>query len=110
MVKNPPANAKDVRDTGSIHGSGRSPGGRQRNALQYSFLEKPMDRGAWWAMVYRGHKEVDKTEQLCTHTCLMCQMHELLQIMDLALNSAFLSWKSLTSFTIMQWYNFQKKM
>ena len=32
--------------------------------LQYSFLENPMDRGAWWAMVHRGHKESDRTERL----------------------------------------------
>ena len=49
MVKNLPANAGDVRDTGSIPGSGRSPGGGHGNPLQYSCLEKAMDRGAWEA-------------------------------------------------------------
>ena len=53
MVKNSPANAGDVRDTGSIPGSGRFPGGGPGNPLQYSCLENPMDRGAWWAMVHR---------------------------------------------------------
>ena len=53
MVKNSPANAGDVRDTGSIPGSGRFPGGGHGNPLQYSCLENPMDRGAWWAMVHR---------------------------------------------------------
>ena len=48
MVKNPPANAGDIRDTGPILGSGRSPGGEQGKGLQYSCLENPMDRGAWW--------------------------------------------------------------
>ena len=43
VVKNPPASAGDVRDTGSIPGSGRSPGGRHENPLQYSCLENPMD-------------------------------------------------------------------
>ena len=43
VVKNPPTNVGDVRDTGS----GRSPGGRRGNPLQYSCLENPMDRGAW---------------------------------------------------------------
>ena len=59
MVKNPPANAGKA---GSIPGSGRSPGGGHGNPLQYSWLENPMDRGAWWAIVHRGHKESDTTE------------------------------------------------
>ena len=52
MVKNPPANAGDSRDTGSIPGSGRSPGGENGNPLQYSCLENAMDREAWWAAVH----------------------------------------------------------
>ena len=51
MVKNLPANAGDIRDAGLITGSGRSPGGGHGNPLQYSCLENPMDRGAWWAAV-----------------------------------------------------------
>ena len=51
MAKNLPANARDVRHSGSIPESGRSPGGGHGNPLQYSFLENPMDRGAWWATV-----------------------------------------------------------
>ena len=47
MVKNPPSNEGDVEDMGSIPGSGRSPGGRNGNPLQYSYLENLMDRGAW---------------------------------------------------------------
>ena len=47
VVKNPPANAGDVRDKGSIPGLGRSPGGGHGNLLRYSGLESPMDRGAW---------------------------------------------------------------
>ena len=46
VVKNPPANVGDIRDAGSIPGSGRSPGGGLGNLLQYSYLENPMDRGA----------------------------------------------------------------
>ena len=63
VVKNPPANSGDLRDTGSIPGSGRSPGEGNGYSLQYSYLEKPMDRGAWrptyspW-----GHIESDTTE------------------------------------------------
>ena len=49
MVKNLPANAGD---NGLIPGLGRSPGGGHGNPLQYSCLENPMDRGAWWAMVH----------------------------------------------------------
>ena len=52
VVKNPPANAGDMRDVGLIPGLGRSPGGGHGNPVQYSCLEHPMDRGAWWATVY----------------------------------------------------------
>ena len=52
MVKNPLANAGDVRDTGSIPGWGRSPGGGHGIPLQYSCLEKPMGGGARWATVH----------------------------------------------------------
>ena len=51
VVKNPPANAGATRDVGSIPRSGRSPGGGSGHPLQYSCLENPMDREAWWAMV-----------------------------------------------------------
>ena len=52
VVKNPPANAGDVEDVGSIPGSGRSPGGGHGDPLQYSCLGNPMDRGAWRAAVH----------------------------------------------------------
>ena len=52
MVKNPAANAGDIRDTGSIPESERSLGGGKGNSLQYSCLENPKDRGAWWATVH----------------------------------------------------------
>ena len=52
-VKNPPANEGDMRDMGSIPGSERSPGGGHGNPLQYSFLENPTDRGAWWATLHK---------------------------------------------------------
>ena len=58
MVKNPPANAEDE---GLIPGLGRSPGGKHGNPVQYSCLGKPMDRGAWWAMVHGVSKELDMT-------------------------------------------------
>ena len=53
VVKNPPANAGDARDADSILGWGRSPGGGHGNPLEYSCLENPMDRGAWWATAHR---------------------------------------------------------
>ena len=49
VVENPPGNAGDIRDLGLIPGLGRSPGGGHGNPLQYSYLENPMDRGAWQA-------------------------------------------------------------
>ena len=52
VVKNPPANAGDTGDVGSIPGSGRSPRGGDGNPLQYSCLENSMDRRAWWSAVH----------------------------------------------------------
>ena len=52
VVKNPSVNTGDIRDSGSIPGLGRSPGGGHGNPLQYSCLENPMDRGAWRATVH----------------------------------------------------------
>ena len=53
VVKNPPANAGDIRDAGSIPGLGRYPGEGHDNPLQSSCLGNPMDRGTWWAMIHR---------------------------------------------------------
>ena len=53
VVKNSRANAADLRDKGSIYGLGRAPEGEHDNPPQYSCLENPMDRGAWWATVQR---------------------------------------------------------
>ena len=52
MVKNQPADAGATGDTGSIPGSGGSPGGGHGSPVQYSRLENPTDRGAWWATVH----------------------------------------------------------
>ena len=57
VVKNPPANAIDVRDMGLISGLDRSPREGHGNPLQYSCLENPMGGGAWWAIVTWGRKE-----------------------------------------------------
>ena len=49
LIKNLPGNARVFKDAGSVRGLGISPGGGRGNPLQYSCLENPMDRGAWWA-------------------------------------------------------------
>ena len=67
MVKNPPANAGDIRDLNSIPGLGRSPGGGNGNPLQYSCLENPMDRGAWKATVHWVTKSWTQLKWLSMH-------------------------------------------
>ena len=67
VVKNPPANARDIRDVGSIPGWGRSPGGGHGNLLQCSCLENPMDRGAWRATVHRVAKSETWLKRLSMH-------------------------------------------
>ena len=69
MVKNPPANARDMD---LIPGSGRSPGEGNGNLLQYSCLENSMDGGAWWATDHEI-TESETTEQL-HFTLLACEM------------------------------------
>ena len=56
MVKSPPANAGDLTNTGSTPGLRSSPGEGNGNPLQYSCLENPMDKGAWWTTVHRVAK------------------------------------------------------
>ena len=58
------ANAGDIRNVGSIPGSGRSPRERHGNPFQYSCLENPIDRGARWAAVYRVSKSQTRLKQL----------------------------------------------
>ena len=71
MVKNLSASAGDIKDTGSIPGSGRSPGEGNRKLLQYSCLVDPMDRGTSWAIW--GRKEPGTTEHIhTTHKRKMC--------------------------------------
>ena len=62
VVRNLPINAGDVRDTDSIPGSGRSPGGGHGNPLQCSCLKNPMDRGAFWVTVHRVAKSQTRLE------------------------------------------------
>ena len=68
MVKNLPANAGDVRDTGSVPGSGRAPGGGHGNPFQYSCLENPMVRGTWHATVHSVVKSWTRLNDLAQHT------------------------------------------
>ena len=66
VVKNPPTNAEDIRDVGLIPESGGSPGGGDGNPLQYSCLENPMDRGAWWATTCKFAKGWTPLKRLST--------------------------------------------
>ena len=73
VVKNPPANAGDVRDRGLIPGSGRSPGGGHGNSLQCSCLENPQGQRSLVGNCPWGREEVDTTEETwhaCTHSCV----------------------------------------
>ena len=54
VIKNPPDDAGDIKGVGLTPGVGKSPGGGHGNSLQYPCLEKPMDRGAWRAIVHGG--------------------------------------------------------
>ena len=64
MVKNPPANAGDIRDPGLISGLRRCPKGEYGNPLQYSCLENPMDRGAYQAIVHSVSKSQTRLKKL----------------------------------------------
>ena len=66
-VKESTCNAGAVGDMGSIPELGKSPGGGNGNPLQYSCLENPMDRGAWWATVHRVAKSWTQLKQLSMH-------------------------------------------
>ena len=68
VVKNLSVNAGDVRDAGSIPGSGRSPRGGNGNPFQYSCLENPMDIGAWWAILLRVTQSQTQLMWFSTHT------------------------------------------
>ena len=75
VLKNPPANAGDVRDMGSIPGSGRSAGGGHGNPLQYCCLENPHGQRSLVGYSPQGRKESDMTEateRTCTHMVALC--------------------------------------
>ena len=74
VLKNCPANAADVRDTGPILGLGISPEEGNGNPLQHSCLENPMDRGAWRAKVHRviktGHNRSNLIQHIKSHNSI----------------------------------------
>ena len=93
VVKNPPANAEDARDTGSIPGLGRSPIEGNDNLLHYSCLENYIGRRAWLATV---HGIAKNWTQLSTHTRLSdvtftLHFHALEK--EMATHSSILAWK-----------------
>ena len=69
VIKYLPANSGDLRVTGSIPGSGRSPREGHSNPLQFSCLENPMNRGAWWAKVHRFAQSQIWLKRLSMHVC-----------------------------------------
>ena len=99
MVKNPTANAGDVSDSGSIPGLGRSAGGGHGNPLQYSCLENPMDRKAWWATVQRvRHDRSDLAHS--THSPFQAQYTPLISVGNFHLICRFLPEFYLFYFTL----------
>ena len=70
VVKNPPVNAGDTRDVGSVSGLGRSPGRGNGNPLQYSCLENPMHRGAWQVIVHGIAKSRTWLSDWAQHTSM----------------------------------------
>ena len=84
MVKKPPANAGDIRNEGSIPGSGKFPRGGHGNQLQYSCLENPMNREVWQAMVHRVAKSRIKLKPLSMHINVSsnhCKVFDLLLVL-----------------------------
>jgi len=90
VIKNPPANAGDVRDRGSIPGLGRSPGGGHGNRLQYSCVENPTVRGARWATVRRVTKSWTQLKRLNLHTQTDLK-HLLMNITSVDIQMAFMT-------------------
>ena len=86
MVKNPPAKAGDIRDTGLIPGLGRSPGGGHGNSLQYSCLENPMDNRSLAGYSPWNCKEPDMTESI-EDACRLLRTSRNESIFDISFNS-----------------------
>ena len=71
VVKNPSPSTGDMRGLGLIPGSEKSPGGGDSNPLQDSWLENPMDRGAWWAAVHGVTKSWIELKQLSSTLAIL---------------------------------------
>ena len=87
MVKIPPANAGDIKDVGSVPGSGRSPEGGNSNPLQYSCLENSMDRGTWWAIVHgvpQSQTRLSVSVHICTYIREILFSHKKKEILPYA--------------------------
>ena len=87
VVKNQPAYVGGTRDADSIPGLGRSPGGGHGNPLQYSCLENPRDRGAWWAAVHG----VAKSRTRLSDFTFNFHFHALEK--EMATHSSVLAWR-----------------
>ena len=83
VVKNLSASAGDLRDVGSILGSGRAPEGGHDNPFQYSCLENPMDRGAWRATVHRMARSCTRLSNLARMYILATTVSLILRHTDL---------------------------
>ena len=111
VVKNPHASAGDARDSGSIPGSGRPPGGGHGGPLQYSCLQKPMDRGARRAAVYKAAKSQRRLKRLsahtweelvpfiCPHSLLLCET-ETTSWPPKSIPPSFLDWSTFPDFPL----------
>ena len=96
VVKNPPANAGDIRDASLIPGLGSSPREGNGNPLQYSCQENPTDRGAWQATVPGVAKSLKQLKRLSTHSYAICFFFKLLLSKlekGMASRSSILAWK-----------------
>ena len=71
LVKNPPVDAGDAKDSGSIPGLGRSPGEGNGYPLQYSCLQNPMNGGAWWTVVIQSQRVGHDWETEHAYTCML---------------------------------------
>ena len=95
VIKNPPASAGDARDAGSNPESGRSPGIGNGNPLQYSCLENPVDRGAWWATAHEvtksqsqlsngAHRYPETSRTAYSNNNVLLQKYHMFQVENLA--------------------------
>ena len=105
VVKKLLANAGDIRDSSLISGSARSPGGGHSNPLQYSCLENPMDRGAWWATVHGSQRVGHNWSDLaCTHARFPSEMR-----MEQGGRGMGFTWKKQREFSLLTTVFFAKQ-